>query len=190
MPLIHADRPTTVTGIVLLGGDTRFDEATQFHESNATGKILVLERPAGRLERLQIVAPPHVLERRALIENGIPDNQIGLVPRSKPDDSLSEVLLQWLNRHPDESVVVLCDAFDSRAVRWELDRRLPSLLASRVAIRPLPSKSYDSSVWWHDKRGVMGFARAWIGLVLPVIQNGDNWKWRECDPELFEPGVT
>ena len=189
LPLVHADGPISATGILLLGGDTRLDETTQFHQKNPDGDVLLLQPAPGRLVRMQILTSPEDLARNDLVERGVSVSKISVVNWASFDEAMETALGRWLNDHPDVKLVVVCDAFESRGVRWRLDRQLPRQTAARLAVRPLVSQSFRQSDWWHSKRGIMALLRSWTGLVMHVVDRGTERRWRECDPEQFRPAV-
>ncbi len=189
-PLIVTESFPDATGIVLLGGDRRFDEAIQFLRLNPAGTVLLADPPPGRLVRLQILPPAVDLERKELIRRGMPTDQIAVVSWSGHEDSLSAALSRWFHDRPDDQLIVLCEAFISRELRWQLDRELPRSIARRLAIRPLPNPAYGQSDWWRTEPGIRAFVRGWVGLVLPVIQRGTQRDWQECNPELFQPATS
>jgi len=189
LPLIFVDQMPDVDAMLLCGGDFRLDEAFRFHQKNPAGQILLVGRSPGRFVRLQILQAPQDLERKELIKRGISTDRIGVVAGLSPDERLSDALVRWFDEHPNAKIIVVCDAFESRTLRWELDRELPRNLSKRLVVRPLASQLYSTANWWHTKRGVAGFIRGWLGLILPVFQRSNDRRWRECNPELFRPAA-
>ena len=188
LPLIYADRTTAATSVLLLSGDGRVSEAIEFCRENPKAHFLLLDPPPGRLVRLKIMPSPQKMQQKQLIAKSIPEDRIEFVLWNADDEPLGAALSRWYDDHPDAAVTVFCDEFQSRSVRWSLDRRLSTGQAARTTIRPIASKSYDRRVWWTSKQGTMAFVRNWVGLILPLIQ-GDHQKWQECNPDQFRPAV-
>ncbi|MBS0205652.1 MAG: hypothetical protein JSS49_22340 [Planctomycetes bacterium] len=188
-PLVISESSPMATTMLILGGDLRFDEAAQFCREDLHRHVLLEESPRGRLVRLGILPDPVELGRKELTRRGVRGDQIDVVSWTDPEDSLDMELSRWLHEHPQAQVIVVCEAFSSREIRWRFDRELPRLLARRLAIRPLHHRSYDLSNWWHSKPGIMLFVRSWLGLILPAIQSKESRTWRECNPELFTPAA-
>ena len=185
-PLIVTESLPAASGILLLGGDRRFDETADFLQRHPTGTVFLKERPAGRLERLGILPPSKELERRELTHRGVTKDQIAVVGR---EESFSDALTRWFQDRTDDQIIVLCDAFESRELRWRLNRELPQSIARRMTIRPLPNSAYGQSNWWRSKQGTVAFVRGWLGLILVVTQRGLQRDWQECNPELFQPAT-
>lgn len=187
--LVISESSPTATTMLILGGDLRFDEAAQFCREQPHRNVLLEGSPRGRLVRLGILPDPVELGRKELTRRGIRGEQIDVVSWTDPEDSLVIELSRWLQEHPQAQVIIVCDAFSSREIRWRFDRELPRLLARRLAVRPMPNRSFDQSTWWHSKPGIMLFVRSWLGLILPAIQSKESRTWRECNPELFTPAA-
>lgn len=188
-PLVLEELPQQANSMLLLGGDTRFDEAEGFVKATPSGTVLLESRSPGRLERLQIIPSAVEIARRELNKRGVPADRIEVIQRSVPDNTLGSAISEWFVDNPDGQLSIVCDAFSSRELRWKLNRDLPSSVVGKVVLRPLPSQDIHLSNWWQSKRGVMAFTRGWIGLILQMIPGREVRKSKECNPELFHPGA-
>lgn len=184
--LVVSESAPDATALLVLTGETRFDEAARFALRDPSHRILIEEPRPGRLVRLRIL--PSIAEqgRNGLQRRGVPEDQIEVVSWSGENETLASSLARWLQQHPDVRVLVVCDAFSSRDIRWTFDRLLPPDQARRLALRPLSSQAYGADNWWHSKPGIRAFCRGWTSLLLPLVHRHRK-EWRECNPELFQP---
>lgn len=175
---------------LVLGGDQCHRDAARLYEQRTVQKILLFERPPGRLVRLGILASPTAMASEELAREGVPPDKIEVLPPSSPDDpSLGSAIAARLEQNHSAHLVILCDAFSSRSLRWSLNRNLSRAEAGRLHVRPLKNRRCDEQNWWHSKEGVSTFARAWLSLVWPLVHGEPEPVWRECDPEHFQPVI-
>ena len=71
------DEPCAAAQAVLMvGGESRFDEAAKSHEKNGAKVILLLRSQPGRLERMGILRSVEQTTRRELLTRGIPEDDL------------------------------------------------------------------------------------------------------------------
>ena len=189
-PLIVSQSTKSATGLLLVGGERKFSAAAEFMEANPSGDILLLKQPESRLERLEILPSQAIQARDDLVRRGINVDRITILDPSATNESPGQVLGRWMQQHQNAHLLVACDLFLSREVRWQLDAELPRECSQRLSVAPPPIRSYDRTRWWKYERGILQVARGWLGLAQHVIYRGRQVEWYECDPEAFQPAKT
>lgn len=175
---------------LVLGGDRFHRNAARLYEERNVEGILLVERPPDRLERMAILPSTTAMVSEELARGGVPVEKIQvLTPASLDNISLSSVIALWVEQNPTTNLVVLCDEFSSRALRWSLDRRLSRADAGRVHLSPLKSRRYEERNWWHSKEGTTAFVGGWLSLLWPLVHGERESVVQECDPELFHPAI-
>ena len=176
--------------VLILGGDRCYRDAVRLYDQRTTGGVLLFERPPGRLERLGVLPSPTATAQQELTRGGVPSEKIEVMIPTSPDDlSLGSAIAAWQERNSTAHLVILCDAFSSRSLRWGLNRELSAADATRVHIWPLTNRRYDEQNWWRTKEGMSALVRGWLALVLPILRGQPEPAWQECTPELFRPEV-
>ncbi len=187
--LIVDESISNPTAMLLLSGDLRYDIAARFVREDAHRTVLLEQSPPGRLIQLGILPSSAAQGRQELVQRGVPEVSIGTISWDGDDGPLTTAMTKWLQDRPDEQLVIVCEAFVSRELRWKIDRVLPAPISRRIAIRGLPNTSYGPSNWWRTKSGISSFALGWIGLILPIAQFGQQAEWNACNPEQFQPAT-
>lgn len=167
--------------VVIDEGDRRFDYVADRYW-NDTDVVLLYRRRATRLERLGITPMTDETARRELLQRGFSDDRLQSLPESPVGKSkLVTALSLWLAEHPDRSVHLLCDRFNSRT--WDLlvRRAEKSRLKERIAIVPLANRHFDETNWWRSKRGTRAFLNAYLTLGFHFFRRGTEPEWEERD---------
>lgn len=174
---------------VLLWGwaDSCFDIAAQLFRENPARRVLMVERQPDRLQQLGILETDEYLFHKELSARDVPSSSQEMIP-GKAQDSRAGCaqLLLWLKNHPDETIVVLCDEFQSRRMSLQLSRRLGSE-AARVTVHGLADRRFGTNNWWTTRRGIRAFTLSWIRL-FETWQRGGSTETPDCswDPDDYE----
>ncbi len=153
--------------LLLLGGDgsCRLAARSRLSGPDFAPRVLVLEGPPGRLQRLGILDPLSVQARNALRREDLPvfDNALTVIDYpGRGDWGRARTLRQWLTEHSDVRVAVLCDRMNSRRVRLIFRSVLGDDLGSRVHWCALADRKFDETNW-----RAPSFGRAGLYQRLP-----------------------
>ena len=118
--VLITEEPTVASAqaVLLLGGETQFDEAANLHKR---GAVFFLQFPEshGRLQRMGILPPAEHLARRELLKRGIPEDHVMLVSKHPVEKTqIGRHLCEWLGEHPGTHINIVCDRLSSR--KWQL----------------------------------------------------------------------
>jgi hypothetical protein len=91
-----------------------------------------------------------------------------------------------LEHQPTLRIVVLCDRFGGRKLRYVFNQVLGAEKARRVQIVCLPDRSCDENDWWHHRQGVVEIFDAYVNLAYTRLAGEDREEWREWDPAEYQ----
>jgi hypothetical protein len=83
-------------------------------------------------------------------------------------------------------VLVLCDRFAGRDLRFVVSQVTQPGEAQRVAFRSLPNHRYDETNWWRNRAGVRALAGAAFDLAYDALHGEDAPPVNEFDPDQYE----
>jgi hypothetical protein len=187
LPLVAEEADTLTPVVALWRGDRCHDHAAAHYHAGTIKTILLLEENPGRLQRLKLVPTRLEVERGALRERGVPRHAVEVLPGDSHGDwDRARQLQTWLETHPGDRVVLLCDRFNSRRTAYVLDATLGGDCRGRVQLLPLFNREYSEADWWTCKTGLLEFLSASVGLAYVAIRgedarNNDSW-----DPDAYE----
>lgn len=188
--LVVEEPRSAAQGVLMLGGESRFDEAAKLHENGAPVILLLRSRP-GRLERMGIVRSAEQSTRRALLTRGIPEDDLLLLSDEPVDNTrVGALLCDWLRNQPQRQINVLCDRFSTRKWHLLLRRSADSNLVSRIRMIALPHHSFDESNWWHSKPGARAILNGYLRLGFTFWQAGPQPAGKECTQADFESAAV
>jgi hypothetical protein len=172
--------------VLMIGGESRFDEAAKLHDAGAKVVLLLRARP-GRLERLGILRSADEMTRRELLSRGIPAADMSyLSDEPVANSQLGAVLCHWLQMHPQEQIDILCDRFSTRKWHVLLRRSADADLMSRIRLVALPHRQFDQTNWWHSKAGSRAILNGYLRLGFTCWHRGPSPDGRECTLADFE----
>lgn len=184
--LVVEDPRITAQALLMVGGESRFDEAAKLHE-NGAHVILLLGSKPGRLERLGILEPAKLTTRRELLARGIPESDLlQLSDEPIPSHRVGAVLCDWLREHPRQQIDVLCERFSTRKWRFLLRRSADPDLVSRIHLVALPHHQFDETNWWRTKPGQRAILNAYLRLGFTWWHDGLQSSGQECTQADFE----
>ncbi len=173
-------QPLPETGALLLwrDADGNYDLAAKVHRENPERKILLIQSEPDRLQRLGLVQTDVAQFKQELERRGIPEDGAEIIPVEMDAPTSAAIRLRWwLEKHPEETICLVCDEFRSRQVSGEFRRGL-SDLSERTTVHGLPDRRYAPEDWWTTRSGIRTVIFAWLQLC-------DSW-WRGGTQELKE----
>jgi hypothetical protein len=184
--LVVEDPVQTVDAVVPLDGDHLYEATSLFYRNDLAKRILLIEGPPGRLERMGILPHEVTLARRELAKYDVPDDALEIVKMENGGDwNRARRLRDWLTEHPDAQVCILCDRFSSRRTRCLFTRELGGL-SGHVHWRALPDRRYDERNWHHSRGGVLALFDSYLSLGHLWLYGdalGDRDEW---DPDAYQ----
>jgi uncharacterized SAM-binding protein YcdF (DUF218 family) len=156
---IVSDAIGPADAVVVLGGglETRPIAAAEYYRQGFAKKVLVANARPGELERLGIVPPHTEANRAALMKLGVPESDIeifGTALSNTHDEALA--LRTWLLRSHARTVIVPTEIFETRRVRWVMERALEGT-GAKIEISALTERDYSRDDWWRSEKGIVGF---------------------------------
>lgn len=173
--------------VLVLSGDGRLAAAAELFQRATVPEVWLVEQEPDYLVRDGIVRPAHVVARDHLLAAGIPEDAVVVLSGQSGDDGdTARLVLNEFRKTPGLRVIVLCDRFKCRNVRWAFDSVLPQAHSAQVALRGLPDAEFDETNWWRSRRGwkaVLMETTDLLHLTLMGISSSDP---PEFDPDEYE----
>jgi hypothetical protein len=152
--------------------------------------VLMFESWKSRLVLDGIVPPGHEVAVDQLKQRGVADSRI--IPdrgEIRGTWQAADRIRHWLDQHAGAHIVVLCDRFSSRRLRYILDRVLSNGQSARVALRTLRDRRYDESDWWRSRTGFKAVFGAYFGLAYSWVAGRPESYAKLWDPDEYEEGL-
>ena len=100
--LVVEDPSQEVTALLPLDGDHLYAQTALLYHNDVAKRILLIEGPPGRLERMEILPHPVTLARRELAKDEVPERAVEVLKIEKSGEwNRARRLRDWLNEHPD-----------------------------------------------------------------------------------------
>lgn len=185
--LVVDEASAGATYAVVLGGDSRFDVASQMLKDTTPQGVLVFEGRRTALVACGVLPPAHEIARRELETRGVLKDQVTVLNRKTYDMwGSAECLGNWLQQN-NADVVLLTDRLGSRRVRYIVDQVLSDQLADRVFVHALVDRRYDETDWWKTRRGFKSLFYSSLSLIYASLvgrpRHEDTYQF---DPDVFE----
>jgi len=184
--LVVEERGTAAYVLILASADRRDDHtASLYHSGSVSGVLLVESRPK-RLERMGFKSSFVTLTQNELAARGVPRDAITVLPgQARTDWDRARILRDWLQQKPAVAVVVLCDRFGGRRLRYLFDQILGADDARRVRVSALPERRFDETDWWQHRLAIVNVFDSYLRLAYDRLSGEDSEEWREWDPEDY-----
>jgi hypothetical protein len=184
--LVVEDPPAAAQAVLMISGESRFDEAVKLH-ADGTKAVFILRSHPGRLERMGILPSAEQLARRALLARGVPEDDLfSLSAEPIANSRVGAVLCDRLREHAKWHIAVLCDRFSTRKWRLLLRRSADPQLAARIHLIALPEHGFDETNWWRSKPGVRAILNGYLRLGFTWWHDGPLPAGRECTQADFD----
>lgn len=186
-PLIAASSaPASPSSVAILGGHNRFGIVESMYQQNQDLLVLVFQGPNDRLTRWKVTEPPSSRDIDALLDAGIPEQQIEVLNFSSHAEwEWARALHKWLADHPDRSLGILCPQFDSQRTRDIIDATATESSA-RVSLIPLSAEDYNQCNWWTNRRGLKSFWNCIFDLAFATIVGEELPPASQWNPDDYE----
>jgi uncharacterized SAM-binding protein YcdF (DUF218 family) len=164
--------------MVLNGGeDSRPFAAAALVKAGWAQRALVGE-VAPSAEVLDGIMPPyHEINRQVLINRGVAEAHIALLPGAAAatyDEAV--VLAAFLEDRPDARVLVVTNDFHTRRSRWVFARVLGDR-AGQVSFVSAPSDEFPMDRWWQSPVGFQAIGSEYLKLAFYAVRYGCLGAW-------------
>jgi hypothetical protein len=184
--LVVGEPAANPAGVLILNLHA-LDVAGELSRSHPSCQLLVMDFPPSPVVSMGILPTRVEMFRDAIRRHGLPLDRLTALPsNSWTTWDTARGLGVWLNDHPDESVVVLCNRFDSRCLRYILDTILPAEAAGRVRVQAVADDQYDESNWWQSKKGKLAFFGSYLSLAHAWVHGDDAAERIPWNLDLYE----
>jgi uncharacterized SAM-binding protein YcdF (DUF218 family) len=165
--------PQRADYVMILNGDenTRpFAAAALIKSGWAAHALMSQVRPLpGKVENDRFSS--NVLIRQVLLQRGVPEEKITLLPGSAAttfDEALS--LATFLESHPGAKVLIVTNHFHTRRARWIFARTLPSSV--EFSMISVPCETFDLNTWWKTEYGWTSVSSEYFKLAFYSVYYG------------------
>ncbi|HEX3870553.1 MAG TPA: hypothetical protein VHV77_08965 [Pirellulales bacterium] len=179
---IDEDAPGA-TVVILIGGDAQFERTADLWRRSAIKRVILFQAYPSRVRRMGIVLTGEERARRRLLALGVPEDAIEVEPCGWLTYSqFLRCLSQWLEQHPSDDAIVLCEALRSQTLSLERSRVAPPSEAARIHLVGLPDREFDPSDWWCHRNQVKMVFNGCVELLI-------TWCFGElsADPDTWDP---
>lgn len=184
-PLVYPEAERPADTIVIVGGDNAAERAARSILEKEAARILVATNPPTEWEEKGILPDEYSPMQAGLKSLGVSAGVVEEIRLHNVDDTLTDALARWLDRHPEARCLVLCEEMRSREVRWRLDRTLAPADRDRVCLGLVVDRKFCRSNWWKSEEGISAFVTGWMSLILQATRGDAIDEWRECKPTDF-----
>lgn len=132
-------------------------EAARLYREGLGSKVVMVSAPLRPTDRLGLTTPPDEGNRRLLRENGVPEQDFLILGPGVPSaNAAAQTVAAWAKENGVRSLTVVTEQFQSRRVKWCLDRALRSSGVA-VRVRAVPVRDYTLAEWWRSEQGLIHF---------------------------------
>ena len=140
-------------------------------------------------EKDGISQPTSEIVRRVLRHRGIPDEKIlSLESENRTTFDDARVLSDYLESVPQDTVIVITNAFHTRRTRF-IFREVLGRKADRLRIVAAPNPGFADDNWWQRRSGFRIVLSENIKLCFYVLRYGNLWIWFVCGGALLTGGL-
>jgi len=169
--LIHEDEIENSEVLFLLSGgpNDRATEAFRIWEKGDCKRIVCTGESVPRLlTLLDIHINEAELSKIALVNLGIPDSLIELIPSGTSTREESQIILEYCSRNNLKKAVVLSDKFHTRRIRYAFKSKFDEA-GIKLVLKGAPSSVYDEDNWWHNENGLLMVNNEYVKLAYYII---------------------
>jgi hypothetical protein len=189
--LVVEDPPAKTDAVVVAGCSgpfqtIPFDEVARLYHDGEVRAVVLIEDRSSRLVQAGIVPTLEAVMRRELAKRGVPESAFEVVAEgNRTGWSGARRLGAWLEAHPEATVTVLCDEFDSRRVAYVCRQVLSPEAMARVRFRALTDSRYGVNNWWRGRQGIVQFFSSTVVLSHTYLF-GEPSGAEAWSPDAFE----
>jgi hypothetical protein len=168
-------------------GDRAFDEAAKLRRGEHPCQVLLLAPRSDRISEIGVLPSYEAICRRELEKRRVPQEAVSVIPGGGYNDwDAARSLAAWLNKHPEDSVILLTSRFRSALVRRGLDDALDPSQAARVHVRALPDRRFSETDWWKHRAGFLEVGFCGLMRIQNWCAPGDKEPPPRADADEYE----
>ena len=170
--------------LMVVSGDQAPKVAGRLRLSDESLRCLLYSGRPYRTEQLGVTPSGSAIGEQELIKEGFGDDQITILDGGAGLSRWDHVQ-QWMNDHPKTALVLLCDEFSSRGVRFQAGRWLSRSVLARIRFHPIPDRRYSEADWWKNRLGIRHVSACYLSLVFAAL-NSDRPESLYRNPDEYE----
>lgn len=132
-------------------------EAVRLHREGVAARLFMPSAPVRPTDRLGLTTPFDVQNHRLMRELGVPESAFEIVGQpALTAHEAAEAVATWAKAQKLRSVLVVTELFQTRRVKWAVERALAPLGVA-VSVRGVPVPDYQLDEWWRNEQGLIHF---------------------------------
>ena len=132
-------------------------EAARLYREGLGPKVVMVSAPVRPTDKLGLTTPHDEGNRQLLRENGVPEKDFLILGKNVPNaHAAAQTVAAWAKENGIRSLTVVTEQFQTRRVKWSLDRALRSSGVT-VHVRAVPVRDYTLAQWWRSEQGLIHF---------------------------------
>lgn len=152
-------------------------------------KVLIPSTRVSADEKDGISPPTSEIVRRILLHRGISkETIISLKSANRTTFDDARVLAGYLESEPQDTVIVITNAFHTRRTRY-IFREVLGRKADRLRFIAAPNPGFADDNWWQQRSGIRIVLSENIKLLFYFLRYGDLLVWCVCGSVLLTGGL-
>jgi hypothetical protein len=191
--LLVVDDPLVPTDAVVVMGRSGpyravpIDEVTELYQKHLVREVLLIEDRSSRIVKAGIVPTLESVMTRELAKRNVSNTALTtLASEYRSGSEMTGVLGDWLKKHPDAHVTVLCDQFFSRNDAYLARQGLEATEYNRIHWHAIADKRHDVTNWWHTRHGIVEVVSAYVSLLHAYVIGEPSEPAQRWDADEFE----
>ena len=170
--LIYENELEEVDVIVVLSGgayDRGLEAAKLYDEEYAPFIICPGGNQPPDFKALGIEMLESELTREFMIQQGVPESSIEVIPEATSTLEEADVVLDYLLEKNLSSCIIVSSRFHTRRVKNAFKKKLQREDIT-VIIHGAPSSQYEESSWWENEYGMLAVNNEYVKLIYHLLK--------------------
>lgn len=188
--LVIDERLTASDYALIVSGDRATPQAATLVRTRIVKSVLLIEQRPRRLERLGVVPSHEGRSVAALKAAGVPEDRIEVAPgRTGGRWEAARLLGEWMDSHPDATLIAIVDAFNSRSDRAVFRSVLGKAKAVRIRYLPQRTRLHNETNWQSSRMGVRGVFTGYLAWLHAALIGEGGPPPKPWDPDEYEQAL-
>jgi len=132
-------------------------EAARLYREGVAPRVVMPSAPLRPTDRLGLTPAFDEQNRRWMRELGVAEADFEVVGGPAPTaHAAAQAIATWVKAQNARSVLVVTELFQTRRVKWAVERALAPLGVA-VRVRGVPVGDYPLDAWWRHEQGLIHF---------------------------------
>jgi hypothetical protein len=190
--LVVSDPLVPTDAVVVMGRSGPYravpiDEVNDLYQKQFVREILLIEDRSSRIVNAGIVPTLESVMTRELAKRDMPATVLTtLASEYRSGSEMTRALGDWLKKHPNAHVTVLCDQLHCRCGAYLTCQGLEANEFERVHWHAIPDKRFDATNWWHTRQGMVEVVSAYVSLLHAYVIGEPSEPAKQWDADEFE----